>query len=813
MILTLLDSYTALPQFAELADVTGCEVLDLFADVVGCPSTLCESEDDKKRGAGFILAEYKSGAASKNLKDLSVNSKTEVFCYDIDKMTLEDITKAFPVWMEYSVLLYSTFKHTPDKPRYRLLIELSEPVSNNQKFPYHDLYMAGARLLHIKADPKALDRARFFFGPQHRPGITPERIRFEGRRLDLKELGSIRVASNRPKLVEEESNFDIAQDHPSSQELKKFISNLRKSSNDRKLRIGAAMDTILRGEPFAPVGSNHNTALQIAFELVRTFPYLDGNWFADKYLRKPWESMWPEGFDVALKDWRRSVESAKEKHAAARSEEENEAKAKKNLSADSKTKLSKEQRAEVRAMAGKLIMSHRGTYYVYSAWSGMYRGPFKAPELAVAVRDLLGDVPGVSEIEFIQKTVSLKSATRLNYEYGTTAESVLWFAKKPPKAWDEEGNGVCLQAYRWINWEPVYHQIADDLLRAVAGKHYDLLERYLYQFRNLDQTLPALTFIGPRSTWKSRICEILSRFWTTSYGPAPGKAEKIMTRFNGHLVKNPVIWSDERLAVTYQGQPQPEAYRESITDRIQTIEIKGVDGIATLVSAVRHVIAVNNDDKIFSSEVDADSIYATMERFLLFYTDTDRIAEVEKAWLSTPEMDRLRSGESLLEHIRWIEENKDFESQCRLFVKPHTDAQVLLRARFSDDTLHYIWQVAISALDQEGSFSSPGQIQRLPLIKDSKGRVYISPGRIHDLWSVSKVTAGARVGKPSSQKIGQILTQAGFKAFKDERASKNKWKGWQVNVNTLKEFLRASDFISWADLAYLLDSIGLKKDE
>jgi hypothetical protein len=451
-------------------------------------------------------------------------------------------------------------------------------------------------------------------------------------------------------------------------------------------------------------------------------------------------------------------------------------------------------------------MSYRAAYFVYDARCGAYKGPFKAAEVAIAVRDCLGGVPGVTETVITKTGPALKSAVELNHEYGTTCETVMYFAKKTPPQ-DVLNGTIYLTAYKWIDWQPVYHTIADELLRALSGKHYELLEAYLTQFRNLDQPLPALTLVGPRKTWKSKICEILSRYWTTEHGASAGDATKIMVKFNDHLLKNPVIWSDEELAVTSYGKPQPEAYRKSITAKMHHVEPKGMQTV-TLISAIRHMIAVNDDSKVFSSEVDADSIYATMERFLLLYTDADQITKFEEKWAGTAEIERLRTGETLLEHVRWIEQNRKYESQGRLFVIPHTEAQTLLRARFADDTLLYIWQLAFDALERETGFSNKGQFDRLPLMCDDKGHFRLSPKRVHEMWGESKITANAGVKKPTTQKIGTILTKAGFKFDRKERASKSKYEAWRVDHNTLKQFIEVSDSVTAEKLAYWAFLIG-----
>lgn len=787
MRVTLFDRVVMRPSMADVIEVSGSEFLDMLADEENAASLECPDDAAKKAGSGFVLASYKKDATSKHLKQLSPDSTTEIFCFDIDTMTADEVAEGIPLWSQRSAVLYSTFKHTDEKPRFRLMVELDAPVPNFEAEPYTSLYCAAAESLKVKFDPQTIDRARFFFGPQHRSGTEPVRVRFRGAPLAVRRLDPIRRGNEVEAM---KGSFDVATDKPTRQELSKVAKTWRKSSKSRMNKLASALEAILRGEEYAPLGSRHNVRIQLAFELCRLWAGLDDAWFASEYLAK----IVPAPVPSSYLDWTAAVDSAKVKLAEHVEDTEAE-----------RAVLDEEELKRAAAMAGRLVVSFRSGYYVYSPKCDSYKGPFKSAEVPIVVRDLLGSVPGIMESDMTRSGPVLKTAAKLSHEYGTTAEGVTFFGKKPPIAWDPETDNICCQAYRWIRWEPVYHEIASDLLHSIGGVHYNELEAYLSQFRNLTQPLPALTLVGPAGTWKSRICEILSRFWNIRQSQSPSKASQIMSRFNGHLLKNPVVWSDETLAVTSMGRPQPEAYRESITATAHAIEQKGCE-VTTLVSAVRHVISVNEDDKVFSSEIDADSVMATMERFLLFYTERDIMADFEKRWSGSKEMDRLRSGESLLEHIRWIERNTYHTSKGRLFVKTHTDAKVLLRARFADETLSCIWQVCFDAIMRESTYSMTGQISRLPLAIDSFGALIISPSRINDLWTMSKVAEGTGVKKPTAHKINRILTKSGF-----IKINSTTRKIYEINLNTLKDYLWASDQVSWQDFSKSCETVFGKK--
>lgn len=792
----------ATPDRAVTREYTVDEFLNELGDEDAWPSVPCETQNEKLNKPGFTFVQYRAGATSKAASFIDPGSETEIFCFDVDDITAEEFGKIVLGWTDYNVCIYSTWRSTDEKPRLRVLVGLSEPVSNYQKEPYQTLYLAAAQKLGIKVDYDSIDRAHSFRGPQHKPGNTARlvRLRFPGRDLNVREFSaeSISAELGRGKGEENETQLKITKEKPKKQDFLRFITSLRKSSSSHLQQIATALGSIIAGEAFAVAGGVHNVMVPLTYQLMSAFPNLDYEWFAHEYVEKSWARMPYETAtsEARLKAWTQACEGALKKH-------DMKNRIRDKVIVERPGSAPDEIVSEAERARGRLVVSYRNVYFVFDPKSVAYLGPFTASEVPIVVRDCLGGVPGIVEFK-PGKARILKTATELAHEYGCVCSGVTYFPQRPNNPWDASTQSINVQAYRWILWNPVFHPIVDELLTAVAGKHKSLLLMYLSKFRDLTQPLPALTLIGTRGTWKSRICQHLSRFWTSRDGASPGDASKIMTRFNSHLLHNPVIWSEEKLACSWRGTPQPEEYRQSITALTHSVEPKRLE-IVTLMSAVRHVISVNNDEQIFSSEVDADSIYATMERFLLFYTDAEAVERFEAKWYGTPELERLREGASLLEHVMWVEQNLNFESEGRLFVRTHTEARILMKARFADELLNYIWQVCFEALENEASYTTQHKLQRLPLVCDQEGRLRLKPARICDLWVSSRVVAGVSVRKPSTQRINNVLSKAGFKKTRGERAMAHAMGGWEVNHETLREFIGVADVISISEFSRLVE--------
>ena len=126
-------------------------------------SYLKKARQGKKDGSGWIAAEMPDGPR-KSEKVLSVS----LLVFDIDNQddTITDIDLQEKILSSgYRAVIHSTYNHSPENPRFRLILDISEPISpENHK----------ALLLHIAdnlgisdfIDKACVDSARYFYLPR-----------------------------------------------------------------------------------------------------------------------------------------------------------------------------------------------------------------------------------------------------------------------------------------------------------------------------------------------------------------------------------------------------------------------------------------------------------------------------------------------------------------------------------------------------------------------------------------------------------------------------------------------------------------------
>ena len=767
MRITLFKGAEDTPVYASILTATPNEFFDQIEK--GTPQKT-HNNAEKLKGEGFVLGQYKEGATSKHLTNLTPESVTEIFCYDVDDMSWEQIAEGLEIWQKHDCLLYSTFKHTAENPRLRVLFALDKPVP---AVSFVGAYLAVAAQLKIKPDPNTCDPTRLSFLPQFNPSkcSDPVMARFRG--------VPVSVPLSTPSKQFFKDTLDLPPPvKPSKTELKRLAGKWLKT----KPSVGAALENILAGEGYAPDGERHQMGLKINMALAQALGRVDGEWFADKYLKSIWEG-WGVDLLRSFKDWTDSADSAAEKWARQKALMEEE---RREIQAERVAPLNDVELQKVKDAKGRIVVSYRGDYYAYDPKANRYVGPFKAGELPTACREYLGGVKGLQVVKYANDRPSLKTAPEILFDYGKTVSELTFHAYEPAEPYDAERNAIRTRAYHWNVFRPTFHMVADDLLRAVFGRQYPKALKYLSAFRNLKQPLPALTLVGPRGVWKSQICSILSRFWGARTYPTVCDASLVMGNFADPLLQNPVILSDEQLA-TENGKRIPEKYRAQITAKHQQINQKGIKPVI-LESAVRHMVAVNDIEKVFSTEVELSCIEATMERFFVVDIDSEKVAEFEDHWRGSQEMTALREGTPLLEHVMWIESNCKEEPEGRLFISTETSESHLLKARFANDTLYYCIVMALETV--EVALRSPGL--KAGLFLDADGVLRMAPQRIFDQWTESKTGQAAKT-IPSVQRIGQFLTKADFKLDPKERASKSRYGGWKVKTETLAAFLENSD--------------------
>ena len=123
---------------------------------------------------GGIRADETKGRADGNINVRTVATLD----FDAPQGTLDDIEFALDLAMPCAFVAYSTFRHTPDVPRFRLCVPLSRPVNEAE---YRAIVNAIVDLVALgPVDNCSFVMSQLMFLPSNREGVTPWSMRRDG---------------------------------------------------------------------------------------------------------------------------------------------------------------------------------------------------------------------------------------------------------------------------------------------------------------------------------------------------------------------------------------------------------------------------------------------------------------------------------------------------------------------------------------------------------------------------------------------------------------------------------------------------------
>jgi hypothetical protein len=143
------------------------------------------SKDASRARGAFIGGPLKDPA--RNRADDNIASRTAVVA-DMDAVTVDIVEAELFLRMNISsaCVAYSTFRHTPDKPRIRVCLPLSRPVNQDE---HRAIVSALAEMLAPIGNLDACSWvwAQLMFLPSHQQGVEPWSLRIEGEPLPVED--------------------------------------------------------------------------------------------------------------------------------------------------------------------------------------------------------------------------------------------------------------------------------------------------------------------------------------------------------------------------------------------------------------------------------------------------------------------------------------------------------------------------------------------------------------------------------------------------------------------------------------------------
>lgn len=132
---------------------------------------------DKRRGRCWSPTQYADGATSRG--NAGVASVT-CLVFDCDRVPPDPERLEGVCWIGHT-----TWSHTPETPKWRVVIPLARPVAAKR---WRDVWLRARAALCPEADPSCKDPSRQYYLPGHPAGVVGETVNHAGQLLDASTL-------------------------------------------------------------------------------------------------------------------------------------------------------------------------------------------------------------------------------------------------------------------------------------------------------------------------------------------------------------------------------------------------------------------------------------------------------------------------------------------------------------------------------------------------------------------------------------------------------------------------------------------------
>lgn len=571
-----------------------------------------EFDQNKSRLPGLVLGKMHPGEARKNKNVRTV----EGLALDIERrkkggfaQTPEEYTELLAHalhrvdHLEY--VAYTTFSHTPDDPRIRLIFPLRAPIQPSAyKFAMSYLNCLTGSV----ADKAAQKLSQPVYLPRHPAGAVEHTAwHHPGDMLDLQD-----------PLVEE-------------------IVELRLSLGEGRGRAPAeahirqACKKVLMGYPYAAEGNRDEMVMRIAWHLSK------------RNLGASLEAV-EEVFYWSTRAMGDDAPDAESIHSKLVRGEEKRA----------------EEVVEVQPPPDEIsIVQFRSNLYFRLPEGGFSRA-FSKDEAKFASYKHLQRLPGV-QINYASDkgAAKRKSLDRLLEEYGDLAEEVIIDLRESTSHYED---GVLREAtVMWpTSLEPTYDEDIDTWLSLLSGET-EKLKDWLSILADLDRLSSALVLMGPRSIGKTLLAMgCASRFGSQT----PAKQGALTGRFQEELARCPLVYIDEDIEDNPYDRNFLSTIRAELSIRERSVNRKYLAPLQML-GSIRCIISANHLPFRQKDSQTGQDLQAIAERFYWINANKDAAQFLKSVGSERLNQWRRRG---IAEHIMHLEETRDVPHTSRFGV-------------------------------------------------------------------------------------------------------------------------------------------------
>ena len=369
-------------------------------------------------------------------------------------------------------------------------------------------------------------------------------------------------------------------------------------------------------------------------------------------------------------------------------------------------------------------------HYWFQDVDGNYSWPCSKEDAPLGAKKFLS---GHSDMKLYKKTsngIVPTPISELAHRYATLAKDVVFDLCAHENYFDEKTNTFTQAILDRPVTEPVYNKGIEQWLFFLGGRQHETLLDWCALCPDLNRPLAALVLIGAPGAGKNLLASGLGRIFSTN---ALSKQSDLTGQFHAGLLKNPLVLIDEEIQEQRYGRSFMGSIRSDISQETRTVNIKYRSELE-LRGHTRYIINANHIPFSSDNATSKDDADAIMERFL--WIDTPHLAA---AYLKKiPQETRKRwATHEIAQHVLWLQQNRVVTTDARFGVKgsPELADRILLGSRWN----HWVVEWLVKGISNkfERVYQATPKTDRHPLTHGvfiKSGTIYIRLQTIQHFW-------------------------------------------------------------------------------
>lgn len=396
-------------------------------------------------------------------------------------------------------------------------------------------------------------------------------------------------------------------------------------------------------------------------------------------------------------------------------------------------------------------------------------GALTRDQTMIAVRDRLAVFGDYVESTYIGEDGQerTKSRAAILQSYASIARSVVHDMTAPRGGWDAKTDTITFAAAVPVV-DPIYHE---DVAKWLATLDSHLTDAISVVPKH-DRMLQAIVLIGPASAGKTLIANGIGHI----YGSAPISGDVASAQFNSDMIRQPIIFMDERPSKAYKEEGT------TLIRRFQTEYSRRLDekfrARVRLDGFPRLIIAANNMDVLKTNEdMSQDDRDAFSERLLVIdmavgkpYLEAFGKERIQAEWLD---------GRRLAQHFLWLARNHVIKNQGTRFDVEHVQSALHLDLAAQNGTAADVAYWILSYI------AEPQKVERAhyPAKYDpDRGTVRICPKAVYQGWSM--YMDQGRV--PGAGEIAKAVRSLAHRGRQKITVAGKQLNAYDINVDLLR---------------------------